>query len=134
MRKRHESSGFTSPLKVHYAKHRLNPNFGSLFPPQVVLWDTASIQEQVFRKEKRGGDDDDRPEPDGTHVPVVKPSMLSSLDAGHSLPVADLHWLPGHMEIDGKGKVAASRAGETNVFGTIAPDGKVTVFLLEPFL
>ncbi|CAM9752810.1 unnamed protein product, partial [Phaeothamnion confervicola] len=113
---------------------------------QVALWDVAEAMAQVDRRKKRqttrnmgnrggggggggggvGEDDDDERRP----LPPLQPVAVSHIDLGHRCQVADLTWLPPHIQVSSRGQLLAPEHLEplSHQFLTVAGDGQCLIW------
>ncbi|KAL5486545.1 hypothetical protein EMCRGX_G019042 [Ephydatia muelleri] len=87
-----------------------NPNqiIGGCANGQVVLWDIEEHQDKIqINKGQEGLLERTTPshlaifnmEPKLDHAPIVRHCALSSIEQGHKMAVADLLWVPDHIEV-----------------------------------
>ncbi|KAK2179552.1 hypothetical protein NP493_483g01017 [Ridgeia piscesae] len=110
---------------------------GGCINGQVVLWDIATHAERL-RAPRGGGNQKSQMalagfETENTHeTPVVRYCAVSSIDHSHKAPVADLQWLPDHMEVNRLGVPQENRNGENVQLMTCATDNCVLFWDLRP--
>eukprot|EP00163_Fabomonas_tropica_P007615 TRINITY_DN17322_c0_g1_i1.p1 TRINITY_DN17322_c0_g1~~TRINITY_DN17322_c0_g1_i1.p1 ORF type:complete len:1010 (-),score=296.65 TRINITY_DN17322_c0_g1_i1:345-3374(-) len=97
---------------------------GGLINGQVLMWDIASAQD-ALRKRNKSADEESA---SSKHIPIIKYVYLSSIEGSHKQPVSDITWLSGHRQIGSKGKTTINADKQTYQFVTTAGDGQVLVW------
>lgn len=94
---------------------------GGMYNGQVALWDTRKVEKRGGKQDALATADEDQ----GALVSVCVCSRLSGVESSHKMPITDLAWLPGDMEVGRGGRTSASSTGETACFATLAADGRL---------
>ncbi|GBG81979.1 hypothetical protein CBR_g34158 [Chara braunii] len=85
-----ESPSDVMSLKFHPSKTEYI--IGGCYNGQVILWDTGSVQEYIFRKE---GEDDEK---ELSATTIIRHTLISAVDISHNMIVSDIVWLPEKYE------------------------------------
>ena len=87
---------------------RFNPTFpnivvGGCLNGQIVLWDLTEHQDKLKSTRKADNDNQNSSSEEGkerqVETPVIKFSVVSSIEASHRASITDLQWLPQHFEV-----------------------------------
>ncbi|KAK6099299.1 hypothetical protein MT418_000733 [Batrachochytrium dendrobatidis] len=75
---------------------------------QIVLWDVSEYQDKLKSTRKAENDSigiSDEGKDKHVETPVVKYSVVSSIEASHRACVTDIHWLSTHFELSSNGEM-----------------------------
>lgn len=118
---------------------RFNPTLSNILVAgctngQVALWDIseycdvnpASSTQNAYVQGKRTINKDQTSDAIGTRIPLA-PSVLSHPESSHKRMVADIVWLPSHVQINMKGRLLPKEhlTSDSYQFFTVSGDGHV---------
>eukprot|EP01135_Chromosphaera_perkinsii_P005184 Nk52_evm2s322 gene=Nk52_evmTU2s322 len=110
-----------------------NPNMiaGGCTNGQVILWDISEYEDRLLNKPSAnvnlmdGENSGDQQEVKEVKSPIVRYTVVSSIESSHKCTIADLQWIPSHLEIISNGTICQNPDNDCNQLCTIATDGVV---------
>jgi WD40 repeat protein len=97
---------------------------------QIVLWDISEYQDRLQSSRKRENEIDESAT-QGVHTPIVRFSIVSSIESSHRAPVTDIHWLPKHFEMSNNGEVLENGENGDKQIVTGSLDGTIAFWDLR---
>ncbi|KAI8930261.1 WD40-repeat-containing domain protein [Entophlyctis helioformis] len=100
-----------APEDVHaFRFNPVDPNIvvGGCANGQIVLWDISEYQDKLKSARKTDGEGvgagSDESKDRQVETPVLKYSVVSSIEASHRAAIMDIHWLPQNFELASNGE------------------------------
>ncbi|KAK3092104.1 hypothetical protein FSP39_025223 [Pinctada imbricata] len=116
-----------------------DPNIicGGCLNGQVVLWDISAHADRL--KQPRGGNRGKKSnvlpgfeDPNALKTPIVRYCAVSSIEHSHRAAIADILWLPDHMEVNRMGVPQENKSMQSCQIMTCATDYSILVWDTRP--